>query len=136
MALSYSVNYLAVVIAAVVAIVIGFVWYAPQVFGNRWLAYLGTTRAALGQPSPAGIATGVIASLLNAWVLAVLATTLKASTAQEGIILGVLVWLGFMATLTAAQIGFEKKPWGLWVLNNAHNVIVQAVMGIVVAVVR
>ena len=35
-------NYLAVIVAAVVAMVIGFAWYAPPVFGTRWIAYLGT----------------------------------------------------------------------------------------------
>ncbi len=135
MALSYSVSYLAVIIAAVAAFVIGAVWYMPAVFGNRWMRYLGKTQAELGRPGP-GFAVGIVATLVNAWVLAVLATTLGAKTAQEGLIIGVLAWLGFMATLTAAQGIFEKRSWGLWVLNNAHNVIVQAVMGIVVAVVR
>ena len=44
MAVNFGVNYLAVVVAAVVALVIGFIWYSPPVFGNRWMAYLGTTR--------------------------------------------------------------------------------------------
>jgi hypothetical protein len=36
------------------------------------------------------------------------------------------VWLGFMATRTAAQISFAKKPRGLWLLNNGHNVVAQS----------
>ncbi|TME70083.1 MAG: DUF1761 family protein, partial [Chloroflexi bacterium] len=40
MAVNFGVNYLAVVVAAVVALVIGFIWYSPRVFGNRWMAYL------------------------------------------------------------------------------------------------
>ena len=40
MAVNFGVNYLAVVVAAVVALVIGFIWYSPPVFGNRWMAYL------------------------------------------------------------------------------------------------
>ena len=50
--------------------------------------------------------------------------------------LGVLVWLGFMATLTAAEIAFEKKPWGLWLLNNGHNVLVQVFMAVIVTLWR
>jgi hypothetical protein len=49
-AVNFGVNYLAVVVAEVVALVIGFVWYSPRVFGNRWMAYLGTTQAQLGIP--------------------------------------------------------------------------------------
>jgi hypothetical protein len=123
---------LAVVVAAVVALVIGFIWYSPRVFGSRWMAYLGTTQAQLGNPGPTGIAVGVVASLLNAWVLAVLSLNLGGKTLTDGVLLGVLAWLGFMATITAAQISFEKKPWGLWVLNNVHNLLVQVTMGAIV----
>ena len=136
MAVDFGVNYLAVVVAAVIALVIGFVWYAPAVFGKRWMSYLGTTQAELGNPGPLGIAVGVVASLVNAWVLAVLSTNLGGETLIDGVLLGVLAWLGFMATITAAQISFEKKPWGLWLLNNAHNVIVQIVMAAIVTVWR
>jgi len=135
-AVNFGVNYLAVVVAAIVALVIGFVWYSPRVFGNRWMAYLGTTQAQLGNPGPTGMAVGVVASLINAWVIALLALNLGGKTLTDGVLLGILVWLGFMATITAAQISFEKKPWGLWILNNAHNVIVQVIMSAIVTVWR
>src|SRR5438132_6448993 len=123
MAVNFGVNYLAVVVATVVALVIGFIWYSPRVFGNRWMAYLGTTQAQLGNPGPTGMLVGVVASLINAWALAVLALNLGGKSVTDGVLLGVLAWLGFMATITAAQISFEKKSWGLWVLNNAHNLL-------------
>ena len=132
MTVNFGVNYLAIVVAAVVALVIGFIWYSPRVLGNRWMTYLGTTQAQLGNPGPTGMAVGVIASLVNAWVLAVLSLNLGGKSLTDGVMLGVLAWLGFMATITAAQISFEKKPWGLWVLNNAHNLLVQVIMGAIV----
>ena len=136
MPLSLGVNYLAVVASAVVALVIGFIWYSPPVFGGRWMAYLGTTQAQLGNPGPTGMAVGIVASLLNAWVLAVLSLSLGGKSLTDGIVLGALAWLGFMATITAAQISFEKKPWGLWILNNAHNLLVQVLMAAIVTIWR
>ena len=132
MAVNFGVNYLAVVVATVVALVIGFIWYSPRVFGTRWMTYLGTTQAQLGNPGPTGMLVGVVASLINAWVLAVLALNLGGKSVTDGVLLGVLAWLGFMATITAAQISFEKKSWGLWVLNNAHNLLVQVIMAAIV----
>jgi uncharacterized protein DUF1761 len=136
MAVDFAVNYVAVVIAAVVAMVIGFAYYAPQVMGDRWMSYLGTTRAQLGNPAPTGMLAGVVASLLNAWVLAVLALNLGGTTVADGAMLGVICWLGFMATITAAGVAFLKQPWGLWVVNNIHNVLVQIVMGAIVVGIR
>jgi hypothetical protein len=132
-AVDFGVNYVAVIVAAVLALVIGFAYYAPQVMGNRWMSYLGTTRAQLGNPAPSGMLAGVVASLLNAWVLAVLALNLGGKTFTDGAMLGVICWLGFMATITAAEVAFLKQPWGLWVLNNIHNVVVQILMGAIVA---
>jgi hypothetical protein len=83
-----------------------------------------------------GMAVGVIASLINAWVIAVLALNLGAKTLTDAVLLGILVWLGFMAMITAAQISFEKKPWRSWILNNAHTVIVQVIMAAIVTVWR
>lgn len=136
MDVNFGVNYIAILVAAVLALVIGFAWYSPAVFGKRWMAYLGTTQAQLGNPGGMGMAVGVIASLANAWVLAVLSLNLGGKSLADGVMLGVICWLGFMATITAAQISFEKKPGGLWLLNNAHNVIVQIVMAAIVTVWR
>ncbi len=132
MTVNMGVNYLAVIVSTIAALVIGFVWYAPQVFGKRWMAYLGTTQAVLGNPGPTGMVVGLVAAFVNSWVLAALALNLGGTTVSDGIMLGVLTWLGFMATLTAAQISFEKKPWGLWLVNNGHNLIAQVVMAAIV----
>ena len=136
MAVNFGVNYLAVIVAAVIALVIGFAYYSPQGFGNRWMSYLGTTRAQLGDPAPSGMAAGVVASLVNAWVLAVLSLNLGGTTLTDGAMLGFLCWLGFMATITAAEVSFLKQPWGLWGLNNIHNVVIQIVMGVIVTIWR
>lgn len=136
MVVNFGVNYLAVLVAAIISIVIGFAYYSPQAMGDRWMTFLGTTRAQLGNPEPMGMGAGVIAALVNAWVLAVLALNLGATGAGEGAMLGFLCWLGFMATITAAEVAFLKQPWGLWLLNNVHNVVVQIVMAVIVTVWR
>ena len=65
-------------------------------------------------------------------LLAVLALNLGGATIADGAMLGLICWLGFMATITAAEVAFLKQSWGLWVLNNIHNVVVQIVMGAIV----
>jgi hypothetical protein len=130
MAVNFGVNYLAIVVAAVVAIVIGFVFFAPQTLGSRWTAY--GIPAPPARPAPTTFVVGLLAALINAWVLAVLALNLRGSTVADGIMLGILVWLGFMATLTAAEGAFQGRPWAPWFINNAHHVIVQVLMGAIV----
>lgn len=38
-----NVNWLAIIVAALVPTVIGFVWYNPKVFGNAWMKAAGMT---------------------------------------------------------------------------------------------
>ena len=135
MTIHFAVNYLAVVVATGAAFAIGFIWYAPPVFGKRWLAYLGRTQAELGNPGPS-FALAIVAAFVNAWVLGLFATNLGAKTVNEGIALGAVAWLGFMATVSAADHVFTKKPWGLWVINNLHSLLAQMVMAVIVTVWR
>lgn len=41
MALSFAVNWVGVIVGNVALLVIGFVWFRPTVFGDRWIAYQG-----------------------------------------------------------------------------------------------
>lgn len=40
-----EMNFLAIFVAAVSALVVGFIWYNPKVFGNAWMQAAGMTKA-------------------------------------------------------------------------------------------
>lgn len=136
MTFDLGVNYLAVLASAIAAVVIGFLYYGATGFRARWLAMVGRTVAPDERPAPASIVVGIVVAFVNAWGLAVLARTVGATSAGDAILLGLFVWLAFMATLAAATVSFEERPWALWVLNNVHHVIVQVVMALIVTLWR
>ena len=132
MTVDFGVNYLAVIVAAIVAVIIGVVYYGPPAIASAVARAIGWTRATAARPAPAQMATGVVVALVNAWVLAVLALNLGGSSITDGIVLGILMWLGFIATVTAALVAFEGRSWSWWTVENIHHVIVQAVIGAIV----
>ena len=134
MAVDLAVNYLAVVVAAVAAVVIGILYYGVAGLGDRLARLIGSTP--VGRPGPSQLAIGVVVSLVNAWVLALMSLNLGASSLSDGIVLGVLVWLGFMATLSGAQVAFQGRPWNAWLLTNVHDVVVQVVMAVILTLWR
>lgn len=134
MAVNFGVNYLAVIVAAVAAVVIGIVYYGLAGLADRLARMSGA--APRGRPGPAQMAIGGGVALVNAWVLALLSLNLGGSSVADGIVLGVIVWLGFIATVSTAQVAFQGRSWNAWVLTNLHDVIVQAVMGAIVTVWR
>jgi hypothetical protein len=50
-----------------------------------------------------------------------------------GLMTGFHCWLGFIAPVTLMTKLYEKKPWGLWVLDNAFWLISLLVMGMILS---
>jgi hypothetical protein len=130
-----AVNWLAVVVAAIAALVIGTVWYLPALFGNRWAALIGRDIAA--RPSPALYVIAIIGSLITAYVLAlVLEVVMQARgpvSLVDGIFIGIVAWAGFQATSQAVGGAFEGRPWTLWAINAGNGLVSLAVMGGILA---
>ena len=133
MTINFGVNYLAVIVAAIAAVVFGILYYGVLGVGDRQSRMLGASQA---RPGPVQGATGLIVGLVNAWVIAVLALSLGAPSVVDAILLGVLVWLGFGATFKAAQVAFERRPWGVWGIQAIHDVIAEVVVAGIVTLWR
>lgn len=131
MEIGFGVNYVAVIVAAVAAVLIGILYYGVAGFGDR-LARLNGTAPRTRPPSPTQFAIGILVALLNAWVLALLALNLGGTSIAEGIFLGALAWLGLQATLKAAQVSFEGRTWNGWLIAGVHDLLIQVVMAAIV----
>ena len=134
MALSFAVNWVGVIVGNVALLVIGFVWFMPQVFGNRWIAYMGRPGEQL-TPGPDFILS-ILSGTLNSFVMAVLALNLKASTAGDGVLLGLVVFAGFFLSYMTANTVFAKRSWGLWAIDVGHALIAQVVLAVIVTLIR
>lgn len=127
-----NVNWLAVVIAAVVGIVIGFVYYMPAVLGRRWAAAAGRELPAPGDVSPILYVGSVVVALLVAYVLALLLRGLGGHSLTDGLVVGFLVWLGFGATTSVNSVLYEGRSWEYWAINNGFLLLSSLVMGAII----
>jgi hypothetical protein len=133
MTLDLGVNYLAILVGAIAAVAIGILYYGVLGVAERQSRLLGTSSA---RPGPTQGAAGLVVSLVNAWVIAVLSLSLGAASVVDAILLGALVWLGFAATFKAAQVTFERRPWAVWVLQGVHDLIAEIVVAVIVTLWR
>ena len=127
-----GVSWLAVIVAAVVGFVIGFIWFLPQVFGRQWAAASGRTLPAPGEVAYSSIAIGAVASLVTAYVLALLAGAVGATTLVDGAILGFVAWLGFIATSTVNAVLYEGRNTTWWSITAGYWLVILVVMGAVI----
>jgi hypothetical protein len=134
MALNFAVNWVGVIVGNIALLIIGFVWFMPQVFGNRWIAYMGRPGEQL-KPGPDFILS-ILSGTLNSFVMAVLALNLKASTAGDGVLLGLVVFAGFFLSYMTANTVFAKRSWGLWAIDVGHALIAQVVLAVIVTLIR
>ncbi len=134
--MSVSVNYLAVIVAAVAAFVLGAVWNGP-LFGKTWAAARGPVPAESAKPSASAMTVVAVALLLAAWVIAVISGYLHLGTWLQGLKLGVAAWVGFAvpASLIEHVMSPGRKVAALYVTTGSWLVSL-AVMGIVAAVWR
>ena len=134
-----GVNYLAVVIAAIVAWLAGAVWY--MTFGKTWMAALGTTaeKMAEARSQPGAFLPFVyafVAELVMAWVLAGLIGHLGPLSLRAGVISGAFCWLGFVIPTLLVNNSFARRDWRLLFIDGGHWLLVLLLMGAIIGAMR
>ena len=132
-----SVNYLAVLGAAVVNMIVGFLWYGP-LFGKPWMKLVGMTDKNM-EDAKAGMAKTYgltfVAALIMAYVLAHFVKLVGATTAGMGVQTGFWAWLGFVATTSLNQYLYsvKSKPWSLYALEQGYWLVIFVINGAILA---
>ena len=132
-----ELNWLAVIVAGIAYFAIGALWYAPPVLGKVWQEAGGATPPAEGQrPSPAVYVVPLIGGLLSAIALGMIAEASDTNTASEGIVLGLVVGVGFAISIAVVTATFEtSKPkpmvWGA--VNAGYHLVGNVVAALIIA---
>lgn len=128
--LSFAVNYVAVIVAAIVAMVIGFVWYSPLFFGKVWTEQTGM-KMGKGKGMGKSMLIALISSLITAFVLDVIIQTAGVTTVTQGLIVAGVVWLGFVVSYQMVRMAFEKTSMNFFLEEVAHHLLVFCIMSII-----
>lgn len=124
-----GINYLAVVIAAVVGFVASALWY--KAFGNAWLMAQGRAPGDT-TPKPGPFVVAGVAQLLMAFMLAGVLGHLGQINLQNGIIGAAFLWLGFVATTIAVNDSFQGSKVTLTLIDAGHWLVVLVLMGAII----
>lgn len=129
-------NWLAVIVAAILQMVLGFLWYGP-LFGKTWMSMMGiapqASTGAMGKGMGKTYAWTFVGSLVTAAVLGKLVGAMGATSTGAGAAVGFWAWLGFVATVTLGSVLYEKRSFSLYALNNGYQLVSLVMMGEVLA---
>jgi hypothetical protein len=127
-----NVNPLAVLIAGLIHMVLGLVWFMPKIFGNAWVELTGKEM----KPATQWIAAGIIGHLVMALVLAMIVNLANATTLVGGVIVGIVICLGFVAPLEVGELIWEKIPFKLFMIRVGNQLVGFSITGAILAVWR
>ena len=122
-----DLNYVAVVVAALIPMVLGMWWYAPKFgLGDVWLRLIGMTEEEIregggGQGPLMGLM--LISALVQSYVLALLVKMTGAAGFVDGVVLGIWLLVGVIATTSLGVYLFAGRGVRLWAFNNAYHLV-------------
>lgn len=133
----HSLNWVAILVAAVSTMVVGFLWYSPLLFAKPWMREMGydpNDKAKTEEmKKSAGRAYGgsFVASLISAFTLALILHGLRAEDVHFGIMASFHIWLGFVATVQFTGALFMKQSMKLFGINTGYQLVCYLVMGVI-----
>lgn len=138
----HHLNWTAVLVAAIAAMVLGFLWYSPLLFAKPWAREMGydlTDKAKMEEMRKgASFAYGgsFVASLISAFTLALILHGLGAESLHFGLMASFHIWLGFVATVQFTGALFAKQSMKLFGINTGYQLVCYLVMGAILTLWR
>lgn len=133
------INYTAVLVAGLIPMVMGFIWYGP-LFGKPWMQMVGMTPKMMEEAKKKGMGKKYtlmfFGALVMSYVLAQIVDYSFSATITEGMSVGFWVWLGFVATtmLSSSLFAVKSKPVALFALDSGYYLVCLMLMGALLAV--
>jgi len=133
-----GVNLLAMFLAALSTMVVGFIWYSPMLFARPWTIAMGydpDDKAKMDEMRKgAGPLYGIalLASLVSAFMLGKVILGITVDSALYGMKVGFGVWLGFVATVQLTDTLFGKRPFKLFLINTGYQLVCYLAMGAII----
>lgn len=126
-----DVNWLAIIIAAIVKFGIGAVWFTA-IFGKRWRELMKVPEGASQQGLAQAMIVQIIGDLIMAYILARFILHYASPGIGGGLLIGFMAWLGFVATILVGSIFYEKKPGELVAINGGYQLVGILAMGAII----
>ncbi|MEK7163420.1 MAG: DUF1761 domain-containing protein [Patescibacteria group bacterium] len=134
-----NINYWVVIAAAIIGMIVGFLWHAPWAFGPLWMKSKGWTeesmRAKKAGKSMAPVWVGMTAvTFITAFVIAAIFNSLVVVSFWGIILTAFLLWIGFAVPMKLADYYFGGDNFVFFLLSVGHELAVLIVMSAIIGI--
>src|SRR6266849_9325759 len=129
------VNYIAVLVAAIVVFVLGWLWYSPLLFYKPWMRARGMDPAVAmaGAKMPAGkLVIELVRCIVLAYVIARFVALLGISSWMGAVHFGGCLWIGFPVILLTGSVLWENIPWKVAAIHAGDWLVKMLVIPVIV----
>lgn len=131
--LDYLINYVAVIIASIVAMILGILWYGP-ILGKPWKKLNGFTDKKMSEmplSQKQAILIGFIKTIILFSLFAVIIKSIGYVNITDAIITAILVWL-LLAMYALNSFIWEGKNLKLILINVGYDLVALLVGAIII----
>jgi hypothetical protein len=130
------VNWPAIAVSVIAYFLIGGLWYSPALFVRPWLKMSGVNK----QLFDAGLPKALLGDLLSAIAMSVaLNQVMRWSGAiglGSGLLVSVVVWVGFVASVLLTQVTYERRPFAFFAISAGYRFATLMAMGVILSIWR
>ena len=125
-------NWVAIIVATVVSMVLGALWFSPMVFQKPWMAMRVDKTPPSGNASPMLYVITAVGALVSAITLDWIIGLAGVSTLVGGALIGLYAGLGFVAPAILSDNLFNERPFKLYLIVAGFPVVGLLVMGAII----
>lgn len=122
-------------LATLIGMATGFIWYSKYLFGNIWQKLMGFTPELMAenQQKMSRLYTlATVSSAVMAYVLAQFIVLKNPADLSEGVLVAVTAWLGFVApVLLVTNVIFGGQSFKLFLINATYHLAALIGMSVV-----
>ncbi len=133
-----DVNYVAIIVATIAAMVIGGVWYAPPVFGDTWGKLVSLDEAKAKKVMPIAMLLMLAGAFLKAFMLAHMIGLsnyfYNHSYFHDSMGTVFAIFIGFILVHVVTRNVFEQRPFKLTLIILGNELVTLTAMGAIIGV--
>jgi hypothetical protein len=132
-----GINFLAVALTWLVYVAVGAFWYSPAGFAKQWTALTKIDILKIPKDEANRAIAAVAASaLVQVFSLAIILNSLNVTKLSNGLLTGLLLWLGFTTATTVGVTLYSRRSWSFIVLNSSYFFLVMSIGSLILTALR
>jgi hypothetical protein len=128
-----QINWFAIAAAVVSTFVIGGLWYSPMLFVNSWLRMSGVPKPVFDGGLQKALLGDVFSATATALVLNQVIRWSGATGLGTGLLVALVVWVGFVASVLLTQVTYEHRPFAFFAISAGYRLVTLQVMGAILS---